>query len=121
MLFARQTGQGVTPKLLRGVAHGFHRRVYFIGQKHPLCAPVVGMLLAADPAIGLQAVKQTAQGRLFNLQDVGKLGLGNPIITVEMGQNPPLRTRQTKRFHAPIVGRAQQARDVVKDKTKISR
>ena len=52
---------------------------------------------------------------------MGANGLGDAVVAVEVVQNPPLGPRQTKRYHAPIVGRAQQPRDVVQDETKISR
>ena len=111
-LALRQLGQRVVDGCLGNAPDALVHALRLGREVDAIDSPVAGLGAALDPALGLEAVDQPADGRLLDLHHVGKLGLGGARPPVQAGQRQPLRACEAEPAHAPVEHRAHQPRNV---------
>jgi len=116
----RDIGEQFVPKLLGGAEDPIKHRAGTPLQVHRFPAPIRCMILAGNPAILLQPVKDTGQSRFFDPDARRDLALGELVGTPrEVRQRSPLAHAQAQRLQTLVQLRAPGASGLVQEKTEL--
>ncbi len=97
--------------------NGVAQTIKIIGQLSPICGekqavspPIPGVAAALNKTVLDQPVKQTNQRDRLQLEHIGQVHLGKPLLLAQPEQDNPLRTRRATALGAVIDIVAQKAR-----------
>src|SRR5271170_964896 len=81
-------------------------------------APIVGIAVPLDILAVLQAINESAERHLAEVQDAGQFGLRDALVAMSGNprQHPPLRASNSQRLHALVERGAPKTRDIVNQK-----